>query len=269
MVVRKDQEKERDNNSKVKVVALVSPHAGYVFSGSCAAHGFYELYKNLNFEERCVVILGVNHTGLGGSGISLSDFETPLGVAKNNRFLSLELSKFSGVPIDESAHIYEHSIEVQIPFLQYIFNNRFSLIPIVVDSDTNFNKLAKALIEIKSMYRGDLIIVASSDFTHYGIDYHYTPFGENANERVKQDDLNTIKFILIKDSNEFLKRANERTICGRYTITALLEYLASLEEQDNKVKITGNLLKYYQSSEIYPSSSFVSYASIVFKLNLK
>lgn len=252
---------------KSKVIALISPHAGYVFSGPCAAHGFYEVYHSSNKEltenQRCVVILGVNHTGLGSSGISLLDFETPLGVVKNNRWLSQELNKLSKVPLDEAPHIYEHSIEVQLPFLQYIFENRFTLIPIIVDADADFNAIGNALFQIKNKCK-EFIVIASSDFTHYGFDYHYIPFGENATEKVKEDDLETIKVILKKDSMKFLERANERTICGRYTITSLLEYVNNVEKEG---KVKGELLKYYLSNDIYPSQSFVGYASIVFKTN--
>ncbi len=257
------------SSSFEKILGLISPHAGYVFSGPCAAHGFHAL-KNTKVEEKTVfVILGVNHTGLGNSGISLYDFETPLGVAKNNRFLSIELSKLSNIPLDESPHVYEHSIEVQIPFLQYLFKDKFTIVPAVIDADTNFDLFGEALVRLTKEHHQNIIVIASSDFTHYGIDYHYTPFGQPGNKEVERDDFESIKIILKKDAETFLDRANQRTICGRYTITALLKYLAKLEEHNESSQIKGELLKYYQSSEIYPSDSFVGYASIVFGSNKK
>ena len=117
--------------SQDRIVTLVCPHAGYKYSGPVAATSYYELAGYRTPDN--IVIIGPNHTGMG-SAISLMNqgkWSTPLGEIQINTDLADSIIKNSTiVDVEEEAHIYEHSIEVQLPFLQYIYGNNFSFVPI-------------------------------------------------------------------------------------------------------------------------------------------
>ncbi len=149
------------------ITAIVCPHAGYMYSGHVAAHSYFALS-----EEKApgtAVILCPNHTGLG-SAVSLmgeGTWETPLGRVKIDAELSKAIFKASGmIDLDESAHQYEHSIEVQLPFLQYLYGSSISIIPICMgfqDLETSRN-VGEAIAEAAK--DENVIIIASTDMTH-------------------------------------------------------------------------------------------------------
>ena len=112
--------------------SLVAPHAGYVYSGSTAAYTYKALAGNSHLGETdTIVLVGPNHTGIGDPiAVSLEDWETPIGISKNDRELSNAMAESSDyISIDETAHAGEHSLEVQLPFLQHLLpDKRLALI---------------------------------------------------------------------------------------------------------------------------------------------
>ncbi len=148
-----------------KIAGIISPHAGYIYSGKTAAYAFNVL-KDKNFKT--VIIISPSHREYF-AGISIYDgdaFETPLGVVPINKELRksiAENSKF--VFTGKKGHIEEHAIEVQIPFLQYVLKD-FSIVPIVMgDQDEKYvDDLAE---QIAKNFNDDIVIVASSDLSHY------------------------------------------------------------------------------------------------------
>ncbi len=225
----------------------ISPHAGYIYSGQTAAIS----YASMDLEEiKNFVILGPNHTGLGESlSLSLEDWETPLGVIKNNKELGmkiLENSKF--LQHDELAHEREHSIEVQIPFIQYVKKNA-KIVPIVMmdqSLEASFD-LANALNKVLD---DKTIVIASSDFSHY----------LTAEEARKKDE-EAINEILKLDYETF--QANilnrERSICGYGPITTLMIFSKLRGCKEAK------LLHYTNSGEINGDYyRVVAYSSILF-----
>lgn len=149
------------------ILAVVSPHAGYIYSGPVAAHGYYHLSKEP--APDVVVLLGPNHTGMG-AGLAVwaeGAWKTPLGSVQVDDALTKELANRGVVEIDQEAHLYEHSIEVQIPFLQFIYQKEFKILPICMmlqDYMTSL-ELGKALAEL--LVGKSSLIVASTDFSHY------------------------------------------------------------------------------------------------------
>lgn len=151
-----------------RIIALVSPHAGYVYSGQAAAHAFYALAEDGPPER--IVIIGPNHRGFGAE-VSLfpkGEWETPLGSIRIDEELAREILANSDIiKEDPTAHLLEHSIEVQIPFLQYIFGDKLSFVPIIVYNQTLYvgihigNTLAKVLEGQRA------VIIASTDLSHY------------------------------------------------------------------------------------------------------
>lgn len=149
------------------ITAIVCPHAGYVYSGHVAAHGYLALSEQRAPDT--AVILCPNHTGLG-SAVSLmgeGSWETPLGKVKIDIELSEAIFRASDmIDLDESAHQYEHSIEVQLPFLQFIYGSSISIVPICMglqDLETSRN-VGEAVAEAAN--GRNVIIIASTDMTH-------------------------------------------------------------------------------------------------------
>ena len=189
--------------------------------------------------------------------MSNQDWETPFGIIKSNNYIVKELSKT--IPLNNDAHNQEHSIEVQLPFLQYIKQDELEIVPLIVSHDANVKKIAEELYNIKTILKKDFIIIASSDLTHYGNFYGFLPFKENIKENLHKLDKEIIQNILDLDSNSFIKKAESSTVCGTIAVSIMIEY-AKL------VKAKPELLKYYTSGEITDDySSSVGYASIILR----
>lgn len=152
-----------------ELLGLIVPHAGYIYSGQCAAYA-YKLLKTKNFDT--VIVLGPSHsTMLNGASVWQEGFyRTPLGDIEIDKESSDYLI-VNGPNIEsyQLAHIQEHSIEVQIPFLQYILKNKFKLVPVVIGNQTfeYIKKFADTLYNLIEKKSGKFLIIASSDLSHY------------------------------------------------------------------------------------------------------
>jgi AmmeMemoRadiSam system protein B len=249
----------RDDEQKIK--AIIVPHAGYFYSGPCAAWAYKEIAER--HLPKTYVILGFSHGGMP-SGISIEDWKTPFGIVKTDKDLAIYLKDNTSLKINESVHEEEHSIEVQVPFLQFVNRDALGtmkILPISFGRDLDFEKIALELS--KALKSRDVVYIVSSDFTHYGRNYGYVPFTTDIQAKLKDLDVHAIKLINSLDINgfsDFLNRSNI-TICGYYPILLLMKIL-SLDEEPSK----GNLLMYYTSAEISGDySTSVSYVSILFK----
>lgn len=112
------------SDSKRRIYGIVSPHAGYIYSGAVAANGFYEV-SSMEFDD--VIIIGPNHYGIGTGAAIMGEglWETPLGQVEINQDLSLGISRNSEIiDLDDFAHSRDHCLEVQLPFVQYIKKKR-------------------------------------------------------------------------------------------------------------------------------------------------
>jgi AmmeMemoRadiSam system protein B len=248
--------------SDKKISAVIVPHAGYQFSGACAAWAYKEIAES-HF-PRTFVLLGPNHFGFG-SGLSIEDWKTPFGIVKTDKDLIRSIKERSNLKITEQHHITEHSLEVQLPFLQFSnrdFVHQIRIVPITLSRDIDFNYLGKQLFElVKSK---DVVIVVSSDFTHYGTHYGYLPFTSDVPERITKLDKDAIDLIMNFDTEGFKNYVNRTgiTICG---YMGILVFLAMMNLVENKPST--HLLMHYTSGDVigdYKNS--VSYASIVFKV---
>jgi AmmeMemoRadiSam system protein B len=158
--------KVRENGPR-RVLSLISPHAGYMYSGSVASNGFYYLAED--GRPDAVVLLGPNHTGYG-SGVSImmeGVWRTPLGDVSVDVELAKEIQRFSAfLDVDEGAHLYEHSIEVQLPFLQYVYGV-IPFVPIcMMMQDLEVSRDVGRAIA-RAVTGKNVSIIASTDFSHY------------------------------------------------------------------------------------------------------
>jgi AmmeMemoRadiSam system protein B/AmmeMemoRadiSam system protein A len=149
------------------VRAVIAPHAGYVFSGEVAASSFNQLETNKKYKT--IFIIGSSHrTAFDGASIyNLGNYKTPLGIVPVDIDLASQLiagHKCFNTRTD--AHLYEHSLEVQIPFLQYRLKNEFKIIPVVIGTQNpqTCRQIADAL---KPYFTDENLFVISTDFSHY------------------------------------------------------------------------------------------------------
>jgi len=190
------------------VLGLVVPHAGYEYSGRTAVLA----YSCLPNSAKNFIILGPNHTGFGPP-VSIwrsGKWVTPLGSSKINENMADEIISNSAAEADERAHMREHSIEVQIPFLQFLFGKNFSFVPVCMRDQSleSAKSIADAILRIK-----DATIIASSDFTHF-----------ESGESVERKDADAIKAIESLDAENFYETIEKENIsvCGFGPIAVLM-----------------------------------------------
>ncbi|PIT85957.1 hypothetical protein COU36_00420 [Candidatus Micrarchaeota archaeon CG10_big_fil_rev_8_21_14_0_10_59_7] len=233
--------KERAKPAKKKTDAVVAPHAGWIYSGATAMYSFLALEKRKTY-----VVLSPNHTGRGAPiALSAEDWETPLGIVKNDKALTKELT--ASFEISEAAHQREHSIEVHLPFLQYLFGD-FSFVPITMMDQSL--EAAKRVAERLAASKKDFAVVVSSDFTHY-----------EAAKQAKEKDMKIIDAILKMDAPAFYEKLRETraTVCGFGPIAAAVLWAKK------KGRKKGELLAFSNSGDVSGDySAVVDYASIAF-----
>ncbi len=244
-----------------KAVGIVAPHAGLIYSGSVAG----AVYSSVEIPDT-LVLIGPNHTGLGAavSLMAKGSWETPLGIVQIDEVLAASILAHSRRVQDDSlAHVREHSLEVQLPFIQY-FKEKFEIVPIQM-LDTRLETcvevgraVAEAVKEREGAGVGDqgdkknkqeVLIVASSDMSHY----------EQA-ARAKEKDFKAIQCILDLDPECLYHaiRDYDITMCGYGPAVAML----------TAAKILGaskaELIKYSNSGETSGDyEKVVGYAGIV------
>ncbi len=226
------------------IIGVVVPHAGYIYSGHTAMFS-YEVLKKTG--KRRFVILGPNHGSYPGYAAVYSEgsWITPFGPAKIDSELSDSISRnCSSIRSDNSAHSIEHSIEVQIPFLQYSFEE-FQFSPIVLgdQSEQVAIEIGNSLNELPR----DVVFIASSDLTHY----------ENESSAEKKDH-ELISAMESLDTSYFYSLIGKKKIsaCG-YGAIAILMHITKLRGGSLK------LLDYSTSGKVSKDwSSVVGYASL-------
>lgn len=231
-----------------KTIALISPHAGYMYSGPIAATGFH--YVANEGRPETVIIIGPNHTGYGsGASIIVEGlWRTPLGDISINATLASAIQRNSKyLDIDPIAHRYEHSIEVQLPFLQYVYD-QFQLVPICilmqdleVSRDVG-NAIADAVEGL------NVLIVASTDFSHYEPQLVAVQKDEKAIMAITQLDQEALQKVI---------QTYNVSMCGYGPVSAAI--IAAKRLGATK----GRLLQYKTSGDVSEDfSQVVGYASI-------
>ncbi|MEN2975454.1 MAG: AmmeMemoRadiSam system protein B [Candidatus Caldarchaeales archaeon] len=234
-------------------LGIISPHAGYMYSGPVAAHGYIQLDGRR--WPKTVILIGPNHYGIG-TEVSVypeGTWITPFGPVKIDSELARELVNYSNIiSLDELSHIREHSIEVQIPFLQYVLGD-FMILPIsMLDQSIETSlELGRALAELLKN-RSDVMLVASTDFSHY-----------EPHDVAVRKDLAALEKIKKLDIEAFYKvvEAMDISMCGYGPVAAVLEAARRMEAK------VAELLKYATSGDVTGDrSSVVGYASLKIEL---
>jgi len=151
-----------------QTIALISPHAGYMYSGPVASHGYYQLASD--GKPDLVVIFGPNHTG-SGSGLAIMRegvWHTPLGEVEIDTATADSVLRESRlIDVDDVAHTREHSIEVQLPFLQYLYGSAFKFVPICFLMQDLQSSREVGVAVAKALKNKNALVIASTDMTHY------------------------------------------------------------------------------------------------------
>lgn len=240
----------KEESAKFDALACMLPHAGYMYSGSVAA----KTIAQIKIRDK-IILLGPNHTGYGAqfSIVKEGAWQTPLGEVPIENELSEELlSGCKYLEEDRLAHAYEHSLEVELPLLQY-FRRDFAIAPIVF-----FPAEAPILEEIgrdiarvirKLNLQSSTLLVASSDMTHY-----------EPQAQAQKKDSAAIQAILDLDENALLKKVRdlEISMCGYVPVVVML--VAAKELGAKKAK----LVQYSTSGDVTgDKTSVVGYAGLI------
>src|SRR5262245_845976 len=236
------------------IVAGLVPHAGPIYSGPCAAH----FYANLEASFQRIILLGVNHRGQGGMA-ALSPWErwvSPLGeVGIDDAMNQLLSARVDFLEPDATAHVQEHSIEIQLPFLQRVLGD-FQIVPISLSyvSLEQCEELGKAIAAVfNSATEKNLktLILASSDLSHY--------LSPQATETLDQMALERVLAIDPVGLIEVVEEKNI-TMCGVRPTAAMLFAAQALGVK------RARLLKHCHSGDVTPMSQVVGYASVAFEI---
>lgn len=223
-----------------RMLGLVSPHAGYMYSGYAAAAAFGELAKD--GLPDVAVIIGPNHRAIGAPAAIMEKgtWETPMGVTHIDADVAGTLLRSCGyLQVDERAHVLEHSLEVQVPFLQYLAGDKTTIVPVAIGAPASAE--AKVFCRdlgaaIASALEGrQAVVIASTDMTHY-----------ESKSRAQAKDALAIKAIEALDSDALIDVVNREAI----TMCGVVPTAVAIEACKTMGATKAELLTYYTSGDV-------------------
>lgn len=272
------RERELPETSPETIVAGVVPHAGWTFSGGLAAMVFAAVKKRCE-DVNTFVICGASHSYFGSPAVyDKGSWLTPLGEIAVDEELADAVLKSKAAVSDAKAHGYEHSIEVQVPFIQHLFPDA-RILPILTPPNEQvillgdcLGGIIKPALEGRGLAKGGqqkkVVCIGSTDLTHYGPRYGFSPMGTGEDALQWASDVNDKEFIdlaLKLDAAGLLASAAENmNACGPGAVAAVVSAAKKLG------KTEGLLLAHTNSNEIMlqkmgtTSAEAVGYAAIVF-----
>ena len=253
---RSRERPELPSTPQGKLRALVLPHAGHRYSGRTCAAGIHRLRGE---PVSKIILIGPSHrTFIRGAALpSATHFETPLGAVPIDPAAVQQLSA-SGIPVSDTPHAKEHCLEILLPFFQVMLNS-FQIVPLLVGSLSESERSFLA-DRLRSIMDDRTLLVASSDFVHYGEDFDYVPdVGPDVRLGVRKIDDGAIERIRSMDAAGLVeyRRQTGATICGIAPISVLLDILP----KNTRVEF----VDYSQSADITGDTDhMVSYAAVAF-----
>jgi AmmeMemoRadiSam system protein B len=243
-----------DKTAANRLISYAAPHAGYIYSGRTAGYTYKALSLRSDIDDiETVAIVGPNHTGYGRPvSVSLQSWSTPIGEITNDKEFARSMAESSdAIEIDETAHVQEHSIEVQLPFLQRVAPEKKAVFICMGDQSLEYSKhVSDAILHAEKSLGRKITVIASSDFNHY----------ESASVAKRKDmplieainEMNAVKF------NRLVEELDD-SACGFGPITVSMLYAKAHGGSE------GVLLNYSNSGDATKDySSVVAYASIGF-----
>jgi AmmeMemoRadiSam system protein B len=248
------------------IVAGLVPHAGWVYSGAVAAKVFAAINAQ-EAPETFVLLSAVHRWGTSRPAVYASgSWDTPLGeVEVDEELATAMLEAGDGLLVNSpEAHSDEHSVEVQVPFIRYLFPEA-KILPILLSPDANAVRAGEVIGQVVSAAQKPAVVVGTTDLTHYGRTYYgFAPVGtgEPALEWARANDERVINLILDMRAEEIVAETDaHRNACGGGAIAGTVAAARALGAEK------GHLLEYttsYHAIPRGPATDFVGYAAIVF-----
>ncbi|MEQ8221471.1 MAG: AmmeMemoRadiSam system protein B [Candidatus Eremiobacterota bacterium] len=250
-----------------RIFGGIVPHAGWVYSGSTAGLVFQAIKQHAT--SPLFLIFGAVHV-YGVSGPSIwreGPWETPLGNIEVNQSLAEDIIKEGKGLIAENPapHKKEHSIEVQLPFIKYLFPES-QIVPVMVPPDKRALQAGEIAGHVLAHYNKEVVVIGSTDLTHYGMHYGQLEkgIGQEALDWVRNiNDKKILDLMIAMKSEEIVSESDKSgNACGAGAITATMSAVKVLGAK------AGKLLKYTTSHDEIPSmgeaTSFVGYGGVIF-----
>jgi len=243
------------------------PHAGWSYSGAITAKVFRAIAAG--HVPHTVVLFGGVHRCAGRQAAMFvgGEWETPLGRAKVDDRLAERLLGHTNLIVDDAyAHEDEHSIEVQIPFVQHVFPDA-KILPIMVPPIPNAHEVGEAVARTVEAYQYDVVVIGTTDLTHYGPAYGFTPHGRGAVGHRWAREINDRRFIDLviemRSTDVVAEAALSHNACSAGAVAATLRAVMALGAT------TARLLAHTSSSEVAAGrgedhDNSVGYAGVVF-----
>lgn len=243
-----------------EVYGLILPHAGYRYSGQVAAKG---LAACADQRIDRIIIMGPGHRRLLDNRICIPEGEgcrTPLGEVRFDQAALKALSAHDFVIASNRTHMDEHSVEIMYPLLQYVFKD-FKVVPVIVGR-LDAKTLERVTSAIKALITPGTLLVASSDFTHYGEAFHYVPFPLNAEtgKRIRELDMGAADLICAGNGAGFWDyvRRHQASICGAEAIRVFL----ALMPEGTEIRLLAYDNSGSQTGDFAHSVSYAAFAAV-------
>ena len=211
----------KNQNIESRIIGLIAPHAGYVFSGQTAAWAYKQI-EGKKFDTIFLIGSSHNYPVKGAALWTGGKFSTPLGDINIDKELAEKLLSSKIIQSNNETHMPEHSLEVQLPFLQRTISGDFKIVAILINDIKNYKEIAEIISKTISVSKKKVLLVASTDMTHY-------PDKKNA-ETVDKSILDTIlKFNpseLIKADERWMSKDIQElhcTLCGLPAVLTVME----------------------------------------------
>ena len=238
------------NVKKSRVLGIVAPHAGFIYSGNVAG----AVYSRIEIPDT-VILIGPNHSGHGEAVAVMTEgtWSMPMGDITIDRELSNAICEETVIAKqDSSAHQFEHSLETQLPFLQY-FKKKFQIVPICIKriKISSCKELSEGIVRALKRFDKPVLLVASSDMTHY-----------ESHDRATIKDHMAITYIENRDPHGLFEtvQSEKITMCGINPVTVMMLCSEKLGARE------AELVKYMTSGEVSGDmEKVVGYAGMIIK----
>ena len=240
--------------------ALIVPHGAHQLAGPAMAWAYKALAEDAVNDKLFILVAQAQFST--ASGVTTETFQTPYGEVRTDQHVIRELIQKGSIQLNDEAHRQENSIEVQLPFLQFVFKRhmeQIKIVPLLVNTDTDIAMLNADIKETLMDQGKEATFIFISNFTSYGRDFHYVPFTEDIPENIAKQDKLVLNALQNQDKEAFDTALEETLIplTGRSALELFFKYFS-----DNKVQLE----QYYVSGDINGEyKKTVSYASLVVK----
>lgn len=245
--------------SQIRVIIV--PHAGYAYSGKIAA-AVYRLIASKSISR--IIILAPSHYRLY-EGVALpesSSYVMPTGSVYFPEHIIKKLAKKKYFKFDDSVFDGEHSFEIQLPLLFYYLGKKSKVLPLLV-GDIDVKEARLIAQDLVPFIDNKTLVIVSTDFTHYGKRFNYTPFVNSVSERIHQLDAQVFAPVQAQDLLSYMQvmAKTGATVCGK---TPLMIFLALCEQHAFGPHLEPRLIAYDTSGYTNDSDGSVSYAGLAF-----